>query len=174
MVIAAERAPTMATTIQRICRGVGQPGEPPAYRAASSAAVSANGSANSECSNFIISSTVRVLLAAILGRKTKHRGRRETENTERKLKSHLFQSLSPGSPFLRGFGDHSSSVCFTFTADLVLMLEPRYASCALPLPWPLHWYCFSCGRPSCASTRHTYCSTRSSDRKSTRLNSSHS
>src|SRR5271154_139105 len=54
MVMAAERAPTMATMIHRICRHVGS--VPPA-RAARSAPTSAKGSAKTECSNLIISST---------------------------------------------------------------------------------------------------------------------
>ena len=57
MVMAADRAATIATTIHRTCRNVGQPCR--VARAASSAPVSANGSANTECSNLIISSTVR-------------------------------------------------------------------------------------------------------------------
>ena len=52
-VIAALRAPTMATISQSTCRQVGQP------RTASMAPVSANGRAKIECSNFIISSVVR-------------------------------------------------------------------------------------------------------------------
>src|SRR5580704_19759760 len=60
-VIAAERAATMATTIQTYWRSVGQPfGGWCVARAASSAPVSANGSAKTECSNLIISSTVRM------------------------------------------------------------------------------------------------------------------
>ncbi len=60
-VIAAERAATMATTIQKTCCTEGQPcGGWCVARAASSAPVSANGSANTECSNLIISSTVRM------------------------------------------------------------------------------------------------------------------
>src|SRR5579859_5185515 len=58
IVIAADRAATIATTIHRIWRNVGQPFR--VARAASSAPVSANGSANTECSNLIISSTVRM------------------------------------------------------------------------------------------------------------------
>src|SRR5229473_5739120 len=57
-VMAAERAPIMATMIQRICRSAGQ--ECAVTRAARRAPVSANGSANTECSNLIISSTVRI------------------------------------------------------------------------------------------------------------------
>ena len=53
--IAAERAATIAT---RIHASVRQPGSP---FAASSMAVSANGSAKIECSHLIISSVVRVL-----------------------------------------------------------------------------------------------------------------
>src|SRR4029077_17048860 len=64
MVIAAERAPTMAITIQRICRNDGR--LPPA-RAASRAPTSANGSANTECSNLIISSTMRIRDLLIFG-----------------------------------------------------------------------------------------------------------
>ena len=52
-VMAALRAPTMATISQKTCRQAGQP------RAASIAPVSANGSAKTECSNLIISSVVR-------------------------------------------------------------------------------------------------------------------
>src|SRR5277367_1155577 len=60
-VIAAERAATMATTIQTNWRRVGQPrGGWCVARAASNAPVRANGSANTECSNLIISSTVRM------------------------------------------------------------------------------------------------------------------
>src|SRR5215472_2793896 len=57
-VMAAERAATIATTIHKTCRSVGQPCA--VARAASSAPVSAKGSANTECSNLIISSTVRM------------------------------------------------------------------------------------------------------------------
>src|SRR5260370_28993707 len=64
MVIAAERAATMATTIHRIWLHVGQPlGDLCVARAASNAPVSANGSAKTECSNLIISSTMRNLPA---------------------------------------------------------------------------------------------------------------
>src|SRR5271154_6170769 len=60
-VMAADRAATMATTIQKTCCTEGQPcGGWCVARAASSAPVSANGSANTECSNLIISSTVRM------------------------------------------------------------------------------------------------------------------
>src|SRR5712664_2610953 len=58
MVMAAERAETMATTIQRTWRREGQPCD--VKRAASSAPVSAKGSAKMECSNLIISRTVRM------------------------------------------------------------------------------------------------------------------
>src|ERR1700756_3093729 len=58
MVIAAVLAATIATIIHAICRSVGQPCA--VARAASRAPVSANGSANTECSNLIISSTVRI------------------------------------------------------------------------------------------------------------------
>src|ERR1700687_2750036 len=57
MVIAALRAATMATTIQRNCFQVGQPWR--VNRAASNAPVSAKGSAKMECSNLIISRTAR-------------------------------------------------------------------------------------------------------------------
>src|SRR5580692_5384319 len=61
MAMAAERAATMATTIQTYWRSVGQPfGGWCVARAARSAPVSANGSAKMECSNLIISSTVRM------------------------------------------------------------------------------------------------------------------
>src|ERR1700730_5624784 len=56
MVIAAERAPTIATMIQRICQTLGKR---PASRAASRAPTSAKGRAKTECSNLIISSTIR-------------------------------------------------------------------------------------------------------------------
>src|SRR5579883_3340176 len=59
-VMAAERAATMATTIHRIWRHVGQPCT--VARAASNAPVSAKGSANTECSNLIISRIVRMRL----------------------------------------------------------------------------------------------------------------
>ena len=62
IVIAAERAPTMATTIQAICT---QEGQAPANRAASSAPTNANGSANTECSILIISKTVRMRLIKV-------------------------------------------------------------------------------------------------------------
>ena len=55
-VFSDERAPTIATTIHTIVR---QPGKP---FAASSAAVSAKGSAKIECSHLIISSVVRVFI----------------------------------------------------------------------------------------------------------------
>ena len=54
-VIAALRAPTMATISQKSCGSVGQP------RTASNAPVSAKGKAKTECSNLIISSVVRIL-----------------------------------------------------------------------------------------------------------------
>src|SRR6185369_5356043 len=54
--IAVERAPTIATVIQIICRGVGIP------RAASTAPRKANGRANSVCSILIISSVVRMFV----------------------------------------------------------------------------------------------------------------
>src|SRR5215813_4101619 len=63
-VIAAERAETIATTIQRIWRSVGQPCD--VKRAASSAPVKANGNAKTECSNFIISRMVRMRPAIAL------------------------------------------------------------------------------------------------------------
>src|SRR5579859_4322367 len=63
MVIAAERAETIATTIQRICGSVGQPCD--VKRAARSAPVSAKGSAKIECSNLIISRIVRMRPAMI-------------------------------------------------------------------------------------------------------------
>src|SRR5258706_5292802 len=56
MVMAAERAATIATTIHKIWLSEGHPCR--VARAASSAPVSANGNANTECSNLIISSTV--------------------------------------------------------------------------------------------------------------------
>src|SRR5579872_6474219 len=64
--MAAERAPTMATIIQAIWRQEGQ-AMPRAYRAASSAPVRAKGSAKMECSNLIISSTVRKRLGLAFG-----------------------------------------------------------------------------------------------------------
>jgi hypothetical protein len=57
-VIAADLAATIATTIHKTCRSVGQPCK--VARAASNAPVSANGSAKTECSNLIISRTVRM------------------------------------------------------------------------------------------------------------------
>src|SRR5262252_4995348 len=63
MVMAAERAATIATTIHRTCRNVGQPCL--VARAANSAAVRANGKANTECSNLIISRTMRMRLLLI-------------------------------------------------------------------------------------------------------------
>src|SRR5690348_471660 len=64
MVMAAERAPTMATMIQKICqamvRAAGQSARPEC--SASKAATRAKGSAKTECSNLIISSTVRMRL----------------------------------------------------------------------------------------------------------------
>src|SRR5450755_2675253 len=60
MVMAAERAATMATTIHASWRRVGQPRC--VARAASNAPVSAKGSANTECSNLIISRTMRMRL----------------------------------------------------------------------------------------------------------------
>src|SRR2546426_10395454 len=61
MVMAAERAATMAARIHAIWRSVGQPCV--VARAASRAPVSANGRAKTECSNLIISSTVRMRFA---------------------------------------------------------------------------------------------------------------
>ena len=63
MVMAQERAPTIATMIHTICCHEGHPGAAPAAgaeRAASNAPISANGSANTECSNLIISRMVRM------------------------------------------------------------------------------------------------------------------
>src|SRR6266568_8136872 len=62
IVMAAERAATMAARIHAIWRSVGQPCV--VARAASSAPVSANGRAKTECSNLIISSTVRMRLCS--------------------------------------------------------------------------------------------------------------
>ena len=59
--IAAERAPTIATTIQSSFHAESV-GREPSSRIASSAPVSANGSANTECSNLIISSVSRILV----------------------------------------------------------------------------------------------------------------
>jgi len=59
-VMAAERAPTIATTIQE-SRHARLPVAKPCSRKASSAAVSANGKANTECSNLIISSVSQIL-----------------------------------------------------------------------------------------------------------------
>src|SRR5713101_7060353 len=61
MVMAAERAATIATTIHKTWLSEGHPCR--VARAASSAPVSANGKANTECSNLIISSTVLMRLA---------------------------------------------------------------------------------------------------------------
>ena len=57
--IAAERAPTIARTIQRICHAEGSP------LAASTAPRKANGNANSVCSILIISSVSRVFLITV-------------------------------------------------------------------------------------------------------------
>ncbi len=57
-VMAADRAATMAITIHKTCRNVGQLCW--LARAASNAPVSANGKANTECSNLIISRIVRM------------------------------------------------------------------------------------------------------------------
>ena len=57
--IAADRAPTIATTIQRICRSDGSP------RAASTAPRNANGNAKSVCSILIISRVSRVFLITV-------------------------------------------------------------------------------------------------------------
>src|ERR1044072_6424008 len=57
--IAAERAPTIATTIHRICHGDGRP------LAASTAPRNANGNAKSVCSILIISSVRRVFLITV-------------------------------------------------------------------------------------------------------------
>src|ERR1043165_352277 len=62
--IAAERAPTIATVIQSACQRVGSP-VAVNPRAASSAPRKAKGSAKSVCSILIISSVVRMLLAAV-------------------------------------------------------------------------------------------------------------
>ncbi len=61
MVMAADRAATIATTIHKIWRSEGHPCR--VARAASNAPVNANGNANTECSNLIISSTVFIRLA---------------------------------------------------------------------------------------------------------------
>src|SRR5580693_8241511 len=78
IVIAKDRAPTIATMIHAICCQVGHAG-PPLFactvRAASSAAVNANGRAKIECSNLIISSTVRMRLVVILNFCSTLRGR---------------------------------------------------------------------------------------------------
>src|ERR1051325_4582071 len=57
--IAADRAPTIATMIQRTCQGVGRP------LAASTAPRNANGNANSVCSILIISNVSRVFLITV-------------------------------------------------------------------------------------------------------------
>src|SRR2546427_1914322 len=60
MVMAALRAATMAVTIHNSCCQEGQPCQ--VKRAANNAPVSANGNANTECSNLIIARTVRMRL----------------------------------------------------------------------------------------------------------------
>src|SRR6185437_1471207 len=72
--IAADRAATMQTTIQNNTRHGGRP------PAASIAPVSANGSANMECSHLIISSVVprRLLIPRVLFPRRPHAYRRET------------------------------------------------------------------------------------------------
>src|SRR6476661_2157075 len=93
-----------------------------------------------ECSNLIISSTVRRRfigfrsLSVPQGLKPQNEGALATE-----LKLHPPKKL--GDTF-RGQRD--------------------YASRARLLLWPCQRYCCSCGRPSCASTRQTNCSTKSS------------
>ena len=62
LAIAAERAPTMATTIQMSCRAVGNP------PAANIAPHNANGSAKMECSHLIISRVTRRLRRRGTGR----------------------------------------------------------------------------------------------------------
>ena len=69
MVMAAERAPTMATTIHRVCC---HEGKPPAARAASRAPTRAKGSAKTECSNLIISSTTRMRDFVMAGSRVVH------------------------------------------------------------------------------------------------------
>src|SRR5579859_3829610 len=91
MVIAAERAETIATTIQRICLHEGQPCD--VKRAASNAPVSAKGSAKTECSNLIISSTVRMRLAVIRREPDlpqRHREHREELNLSQPYRSAMF------------------------------------------------------------------------------------
>src|ERR687889_1556794 len=84
--IAAERAPTIAGVIQSACQTVGSP-DALKPRAASTAPRKAKGSAKSVCSIFIISSVVRMLLAAVVisfgevGKARAGRGR----NSRRKL-----------------------------------------------------------------------------------------
>src|SRR6267142_2959655 len=87
MVMAALRAATMATMIHRNCLHVGQPCE--VKRAASSAPVSANGSAKTECSNLIISRIVRMRLA-LTGKpqEFQHRGHREHREKHEKNSSY--------------------------------------------------------------------------------------
>jgi hypothetical protein len=79
MVMAAERAPTIATTIQRSWRQVGKA---PAERAASSAPTSAKGRAKIECSNLIISSTMRMrfLVTSLLATDSQMHGDRIAED----------------------------------------------------------------------------------------------
>src|SRR3977135_1207779 len=98
IVIAAERAPTIATMIHKICRHDGQPaaacqpGNAPGiggWRAASRAPVSANGSAKTECSNLIISRIVRMRLG-LTGKpqEFQHKGHREHREKHEKNSSY--------------------------------------------------------------------------------------
>src|SRR6266403_6385125 len=88
-VIAAERAATIATTIHKTCRSVGQPCS--VARAASSAPVSANGSAKTECSNLIISRTVRIRLV-FTGKPQEFQHRGHREHREKHEKNSSYQS----------------------------------------------------------------------------------
>ena len=90
-VIAALRAPTIATISQKTCRHVGQP------CTASIAPTKANGRAKIECSNLIISSVVRSLPARALGNARRSRWQRFTLE----ICAHERSSMMPGKPTRR-------------------------------------------------------------------------
>jgi hypothetical protein len=91
--MAAERAPTMATAIQKIVRHAGSP------RAASSAPVNAKGNAKIVCSNLIISRMIFILFSMSFLKKIYH-----GDTPQRK-------SLNPG---LRAFTTFASLASWRF------------------------------------------------------------
>src|SRR5258708_29860742 len=114
-VIGALRAATMATKIQSTCFSEGQACV--VNRAASNAPVSAKGSAKTECSNLIISRTVRRRVIEgvgmwILTQSTQSSRRRGIRaDTELAGHAHALASFAAAEPVQRNIASCGKSIC---------------------------------------------------------------